>query len=99
MQTPCDVANNVFNSLLTPNVIMLFMRLFLVIILKNADGITPKMVQQRQFCRGQGDAFQASVFQLLWRDPGIVLGNLVEWMNCLSFKQSSLNSVISQQGF
>lgn len=30
---------------------------------------------------------------------GLVLQNLEEWMNCLSFKQSSLNSVISQQGF
>lgn len=50
---------------------MLFMGLFLVILLKNADGITPKIVQRKQSCRGQGDAFQASVFQWLWWDPGI----------------------------
>lgn len=30
-----------------------------------------KTVQQKQFCWGQRDALQASVFQLLWRDPGI----------------------------
>ena len=45
MKTLCDVRNNVFNSLLTRNIIMLFMGLFLVITFKNADGITPKAVQ------------------------------------------------------
>lgn len=67
--------NSVFSSLLTPNITMLFMGLFLVITLKNADGITPKTVQQKQFCWGQCDALQVSVFQLLWRDPGIGVRN------------------------
>lgn len=47
------------------------MGLFLVITLKNADGITPKTVQQKQFCWGQCDALQVSVRQLLWQDPAL----------------------------
>lgn len=71
MKTLCDVMSNVFNSLVPPNIMMLFMGLFLVITLKNADGITPKTVQQKQFCWGLCDALQVSVLQLLWQDPGI----------------------------
>lgn len=71
MKTLCDVMSNVFHSLVPPNIMMLFMGLFLVITLKNADGIPPKTVQQKQFCWGQCDALQVSVLQLLWQDPGL----------------------------
>ena len=99
MKTLCDVMNNVFNSPIPSNTMMLFMGLFLVITLKNADGIAPKTVQQKQFCWGRRDALQVSVFQQLGGFQGLVLETLGEPMNCIPFKQSSRNSAISQQGF
>lgn len=63
--------NNVFSSLVTPGIMVLFMGPFLVITLKNADGITPRTGQQKQFYWGQCDVLQVSVLWLLWRDPGI----------------------------
>lgn len=89
MKTPCDVMNDVFSSHVTPDIMVLFMGLFLVITLKNADGITPRTVQQSNSAGAHVMDSRYPCFSCSGGIQGLVLENLEEWMNCLSFKRSS----------
>lgn len=91
--------NDVFSSHVTPDIMVLFMGLFLVITLKNADGITPRTVQQSNSAGANVMDSRYPCFSCSGGIQGLVLENLEEWMNRLSFKRSSPYSVFSQQGF